>query len=208
MASILRYKREWLYAIPLFLTLSLACSFHNKTSPKVEKPGEYKTEISKEQQKNTKESIIVKEIALKIHKLINKIRKENGLNTLKWDEKLSLIAEGHSKDMRDRGYFAHLSPEGENPLDRAEKMDYHCERVEHHGDSIVIWFSIGENILLVSGYRRSPDEIAKEAVDMWMSSEGHRQNILNPQYTREGIGVAADSLLMKFWITQDFSFCE
>ncbi len=51
---------------------------------------------------------------------------------------------------------------------------------------------VGENIMEASGTGRSfgPEEFAKAAVDGWMKSPGHRENILNPRYDISGIGVA------------------
>jgi uncharacterized protein YkwD len=36
----------------------------------------------------------------------------------------------------------------------------------------------------------SPDEIARQVVDGWMGSEGHRENLLKRGFDRQGIGVA------------------
>jgi uncharacterized protein YkwD len=46
-------------------------------------------------------------------------------------------------------------------------------------------------------------EIAALAVDSWMGSTGHRQNILNSSIMNEGIGVAISSD-GKVYVTQDF----
>ena len=48
----------------------------------------------------------------------------------------------------------------------------------------------------------SPEAIARQTVDGWMQSAGHRKNILSPQWKREGIGVeiAPDNRVL---ITQD-----
>jgi uncharacterized protein YkwD len=54
----------------------------------------------------------------------------------------------------------------------------------------------------VAGYN-APEEIAQQAVEGWMSSPGHRQNILTPQWTREGIGLAISSD-GKIYATQNF----
>lgn len=56
--------------------------------------------------------------------------------------------------------------------------------------------AVGENIMEMSGtvqYGRlpfSPAQFAREAVEGWMESPGHRKNILNPRYDTSGIGVA------------------
>jgi uncharacterized protein YkwD len=53
--------------------------------------------------------------------------------------------------------------------------------------------SVGENIMEMSGtFTRAfgPEEFARVAVEGWMKSPGHRENILNLRYDASGIGVA------------------
>ena len=53
--------------------------------------------------------------------------------------------------------------------------------------------SVGENIMEMGGtFTRvfGPEEFARAAVEGWMKSPGHRENILNPRYDTCGIGVA------------------
>jgi uncharacterized protein YkwD len=53
--------------------------------------------------------------------------------------------------------------------------------------------SVGENIMEMGGtYMRvfGPEEFARAAVEGWMKSPGHRENILNSRYDSGGIGVA------------------
>src|SRR5687767_10677931 len=51
--------------------------------------------------------------------IINAYRVENALEPLGACLSLSVAAEAHSEDMRDRDYFDHASPEGERFPDRA-----------------------------------------------------------------------------------------
>jgi uncharacterized protein YkwD len=56
--------------------------------------------------------------------------------------------------------------------------------------------SVGENIMEMGGTVQmgrlpfSVEQFAREAVEGWMESPGHRKNILNPRYNSSGIGVA------------------
>jgi uncharacterized protein YkwD len=53
--------------------------------------------------------------------------------------------------------------------------------------------AVGENIMEMGGtFMRvfGPEEFARAAVEGWMKSPGHRENILNPRYDSSGIGVA------------------
>jgi uncharacterized protein YkwD len=153
-------------------------------------------------------------LAASIHDLINEERKKEGLKSLQWDQSLANIAFDHSKDMAERDYFDHVSPEGEDFADRYTEHQYRKEtRV---GDTVYVG---GENLSLtnvVRSYTYNPetnevheyeyndlDELANSTVQGWMESPGHRENILTP-FTREGIGiyVTAEG---EVYITENFS---
>ncbi len=89
------------------------------------------------------------------------------------NEKLMSSALIKAQDMKDNEYFEHVSPSG---LD----MSYFV------GEAGYKYSTVGEN--LAEGYFSAQDvHIA------WMNSEGHRENILSPDF--EEIGVA---VLQKF----------
>lgn len=100
--------------------------------------------------------------------LINDERKKVGLQPLKADTALRPVALAHSADMFQRGYFAHLTPEGKDPFDRMR---------EAH----VRFYLAGENLALAQTL-----EIAHEGL---MNSKGHRENILRTGFGRVGIGI-------------------
>jgi uncharacterized protein YkwD len=100
--------------------------------------------------------------------LVNKERAERGLKTLTFDSTLREVARYHSKDMFERGYFSHYSPEDEDVSDRAERYE-------------VDYMVIGENLAYAPNL-----EIAHRGL---MNSEGHRANILSEDYNKIGIGV-------------------
>ena len=104
--------------------------------------------------------------------LVNEAREGAGCHALTVDERLSAAALLHSQDMAARGYMDHVSPEGQDPSDRARAQGY-------------TGAGIGENV--AQGY---PDAAA--VMDGWMRSEGHRANIENCDYTVIGIAVATD----------------
>ncbi len=99
--------------------------------------------------------------------LVNAERARNGLSQLRCDSGLAAVALGHTQDMCARGYFDHYSPEGET----------HRERLARAG----IYSPAGENILY-------GDPTADSAFGAWMGSPTHRANILNPPWTRMGVG--------------------
>lgn len=104
-------------------------------------------------------------------RLVNEIRKENGLKPLTHNWELSRVARFKSQDMKDNKYFSHTSPVYGTPF----------QMIKNFGIS---FRSAGENI--AKGYS-SPQAV----VNGWMNSSGHRANILNANYTQIGVGYAA-----------------
>ena len=98
------------------------------------------------------------------------------------DPDLAAIAQGRSCAMASgEADFSHTDAAGNFIAGRMVR-----ERFGPYG-------SVGENIMEMSGSSpRSfgPEEFARQAVDGWMKSPGHRANILNPRYDMSGIGVA------------------
>lgn len=109
-----------------------------------------------------------------IFKLINRQRENRGLDDLEWNDDLSDLARNYSRKMARERFFSHYERNGNTVADRAKAM------------RIKGWSKIGENLFTCSGYRN----LSKMAVEKWMISAGHRQNILDAEYTDTGIGVA------------------
>lgn len=140
---------------------------------------------------------------------MNLKRKEYNLPPLKLNKKLTEIARSHSLDMAKRNYTSHITPEGLDPNKRAEKSGFSIIKKTKNG----IRKGIGENIYetqaimetdgVIKYYLEDIDVVVKKAIDGWLKSEGHRKNILNPDYTQTGIGVAI-SKDKKIKITQIF----
>ncbi len=125
-----------------------------------------------------------------IHDRVNEIRTDRGLDALAYRDDLAAVASSHSQDMADRNYLSHTSPEGETMSDRYERFGIDCRG----------W---AENVLFNYAADESPTAAARQSVDQWMGSDGHRQNILSQSWTAEGIGaaVASDGRL---YVTQNF----
>jgi len=148
-----------------------------------------------------------------VHEKINIERSERGLSNLSYSNDLEEIADYHSTDMAQKGYFSHDSPSGESRSDRYEKYNYDC-RIRLGN----IYYTGGENIgtsyydISVdvsyedSVFVDTNDELAETIVQGWMHSEGHRKNILKPYWEREGIGLAARQTEdgKKIYATQNF----
>lgn len=110
--------------------------------------------------------------------LVNRDRAINGLLPLTEDPLLSAAAQLHAQDMLDRQYFDHVSPDGKNPRDRFLAV----------GGSPQI--GVGENILRSKGQHVgiTYGEL-EESQRGWMYSNGHRENLLTPEYTQFGYGI-------------------
>ena len=107
----------------------------------------------------------------------NQARVENGLSALSWDAELCRMARAHSEHMARQGYFAHETPDGLQLKDRARAMGIPRFRV------------IGENIAYNKGY----DDAGAFAVERWMTSGGHRANILYVGFQASAIGTYISS---------------
>lgn len=101
-------------------------------------------------------------------RLVNEIRRKNGLGTLTYNWELSRVARYKSMDMREKNYFSHTSPTYGSPGQMLKSFGIPYRRY-------------GENI--AKGYR-SPQAV----VDAWMNSPGHRANILDTAFTQIGVG--------------------
>jgi len=163
-------------------------------------------EESEQESRRTRQEFL-KEIELLILEYTNQERTSRGLNELRWDDDLSKIARKHSQDMAENDYFSHTNLDGDGPSERAKKQGYDTYKELGGG-----WYTdgIGENIGMMptgnvegKGYvSNDPDSIAKAQVESWMDSQGHRANILDPDYDKLGVGVSYDGLY--YISTQDF----
>ena len=100
--------------------------------------------------------------------LVNDERASAGLSRLVWDERLVPVARAHSEEMFKLKYFSHTSPVAGSPFDRLKAAG-------------ITYTRAGENL----AYAQSVT-IAHRGL---MESQGHRENILRPEFTMIGIGV-------------------
>ena len=102
--------------------------------------------------------------------LTNEKRQEAGLASLSPNPLLDMAAELKARDMAEKGYFAHTSPEGIKPWHWLDQVGYSYEYA-------------GEN-LAVNFYN------SEEVTRAWMDSPTHRANIEKPVFTEIGTGMA------------------
>lgn len=104
--------------------------------------------------------------------MLNADRKANGLPALTLDPELSRLARLKSQDMRDKNYFAHTSPTYGSASDMLRQFGYSFS-------------AVGENI----AHHATVDK----SQAAFMSSDGHRRNILSSSWTKVGLGVVYDA---------------
>lgn len=101
-------------------------------------------------------------------RLVNEARKQNNVSPLTADVPLTKVARVKSQDMIDNNYFSHNSPTYGSPFDMMKSFG-------------INYVKAGENI--------AGNQNVQKAHESLMNSPGHRQNILNPDYTHIGIGI-------------------
>lgn len=115
---------------------------------------------------------------------VNAVRSQSGAGPLAFCGTLGAAAQAHSEDQAAHGTMSHTGSDGSSPWVRIDRAGYRG------------WNAAAENV--ASGY---PD--VTSVMDGWMGSSGHRANILGPQYTHVGFGLAHSTDGRTFW-TQDF----
>ncbi|MBC1423174.1 CAP domain-containing protein [Listeria seeligeri] len=100
--------------------------------------------------------------------ITNVIRDRYGVEEVAWDEEVAKVAYGHSVDMKENDYFDHNSPTNGDLSNRLKAGN-------------VKYTKAGENIAF-----NYVDSAA--AVEGWLNSKGHRDNLLDGTYTYMGAG--------------------
>lgn len=124
--------------------------------------------------------------------LVNKERKKRGLKPLVWKDNLAHAARYHAMDMAIDGYMEHDSKDKLKNGSLKKVCDVFDRMDKFVGKEI---FARAENI---AGGQKTAEEVMKS----WMSSSGHRQNILDKKAKYIGIGYIylEDSELGDYWV--------
>ena len=109
----------------------------------------------------------------KVFELTNEERKQKDVKPLKLSPALSKLARAHSENMAKQQKQDHTLDD-KTPFDRLRGAGYK-------------YFKAGENI--GSAEEGGTLEMIMKA---WMESKGHAANILEPDYTEIGVGLAKD----------------
>jgi uncharacterized protein YkwD len=112
-------------------------------------------------------------------RLLNEERRKRGISEIKWRPELVTPARNHATDMWEQEYFGHVSPQGQDVGDRLDGGD-------------IDFRLAGENLALAPTV-----ETAHKGL---MNSQGHRENILDMDYSQIGIGVVDNGVYGKMFV--------
>ncbi|WP_173139341.1 CAP domain-containing protein [Kibdelosporangium persicum] len=122
-------------------------------------------------------------MAAEVVQMVNDVRRQfvPQCGSLTVDARLTSAAQKHSTDMASQRYFSHTSKDGRSFADRIRAEGYPSPG--------------GENI--AQGQRS-----ARQVMESWMRSEGHRENILRCGFRTIGVGLDTNGF---YWV-QNFGF--
>jgi len=121
------------------------------------------------------------EIRIAMHARINEARAANGVPPLVAVEHVAADAETHTEWMASQGRLEHADLESQ----------YDCQRA---GENIAYTYA-SSDIETPNGtvnYYGNETAIAHGLVRQWLNSPEHRENLLDPSFSGEGIGVAVN----------------
>ncbi len=117
----------------------------------------------------------------RVVELVNDERTRAGCDPVRVDGRLTTAAQRHSDDMARQDYLRHDAPDGRSFDERIEDAGYPDPAAEN----IAMGMSSADAVM-----------------DAWMSSDGHRANILNCEINTIGVGVNTSGW---YW-TQNFGY--
>lgn len=134
----------------------------------------------------------LEEIAHLIFDKTNALRLEKGKTPFKPLDSLNRLAQYHSANMVEKGFYSHVDPEGLTPVTRAEKLGIQPWR--RVGNTFI---GIAENIakvpwfesVLGCGDTRSAEAYADCMVEGWKNSPPHYKNMMG-DFIYLGVGIS------------------
>jgi len=111
--------------------------------------------------------------------LVNEERSKVGVANLKLRPVVVPVAENYARDLWERQYFSHYSPEGEDVGDRLTEAN-------------IEFVAAGENLALAPTLQTAHTGL--------MNSPGHRKNILDPEFKQVGIGAIDNGYCGKMFV--------
>ena len=105
---------------------------------------------------------------------------------LRWNENLETAARRHSEDMAAHNFFSHTGSDGSSFAERVSATGYR-------------WRRVAENV--AAGQRD-----AETAIEGWIASPGHCENLMNASYEEVGMsGIEVRNTDYRYYWTQVFA---
>lgn len=117
-------------------------------------------------------------VALEANNLVNEEREAVGLDNLKWDQNLETVSHVRAKECSEK--FSHTRPSG--------KQWYTVNSKIQGGENLAFGF-----------------DTAEDAVEAWMNSPTHRDNILYDEFTKVAISIYQDDEGTCYW-AQEYGY--
>jgi hypothetical protein len=127
-----------------------------------------------------------------IVEMTNTLRRQHKVGEVKPDPKLEAAARSYARFLADTPIFSHTA-DGRQPSDRAKSAGY---------EPCFVSENLSSN-LDTRGFETS--QLAREAVEGWMNSPGHRKNLLADHVVDIGVGVAKAAGEEKYLSVQLFA---
>jgi hypothetical protein len=127
---------------------------------------------------------LLEPLAERLAELTSERRREAKLEPLEADPELLPAAQTHALDVLERGYLDHVTPGGLDPAERVALL--HRRLVGRVGENLA-----EQQGLAAEQLAGQIGPLAAKIVDGWMQSPGHRENILDGDYTHLAIAAAA-----------------
>ncbi len=131
------------------------------------------------------------EVARQVMEQAARFRKSQSLAALRASEPLEKAAEDFARFMARTAKYGHQADERE-PRDRAAEAKY---------EACIVAENIG---LHASARPQAAKDLARVLVEGWKNSANHRANLLDPDLTETGVGVAQSEKSGKYYAVQLF----
>lgn len=139
----------------------------------------FASEITEKQVIISTDNAVLSEEEQEVLELINIERQKQGLSELKAYGELQRVAKIKAQDLVNNNYFSHTSPTLGTPF----------EMLKSEG---VTYKFAGENL--------AGNETGVKAVNAWMNSPAHKDNILDSDYEYTGIAVVDSEVYGKVYV--------
>ena len=122
-----------------------------------------------------------------------RIKANSSLPAYKYSKKCRLAAQMHANDMVKGNFFSHTNPRDSKKRSLTQRVKKFNYGASTWGENIATAFAIQYKAgSMVSSFKNIPPHtyinFAKDLVNGWMNSPGHRANILNKRFTHLGTG--------------------